>query len=221
MLSALSLFVRPRLRSHAGVCLSFWRRLPAVLVLCVALALLACSPRAHRFVNTDITGSALKAQFELSNLQGQRVGMAHYQGRVVVMFFGFTQCPDICPTTLQQWQRVKNDLGPLGKDLQVVFVSLDPERDTPAVLRQYVPQFDSSFDALMGPTQDLDPLVKGLKVFYEKVPGKVPGQYTIDHTAASFVFDRQGQPRLLVRQSADHATLVADIRALLLEGQHN
>jgi protein SCO1/2 len=135
------------------------------------------------------------------------------------MFFGFTQCPDICPTTLQQWQRVKQALGPLGKNLQVVFVTLDPERDTAAVLRQYVPQFDASFDALVGPPEALQPLVKGLKVFYEKVPSKVPGQYTIDHTAASFVFDGQGQPRLLVRQSADHATLVADMRALLEQNQ--
>lgn len=180
----------------------------------VLTALTACDVR-PRFINTDLTGSALEAPFQLKDLNGEVRTLASYKGQVVAMFFGYTHCPDVCPTTLSQWAQVKQQLGSDAKDLQVIFVSVDQARDTPELLKAYVPKFDSSFQALTGTDDELKPLLAGLRVFAQKVEGKTPGQYLMDHTASSYVFDKTGTLRLLIRHNTDPAPIVKDIKKLL------
>lgn len=168
-----------------------------------------------KFTNTDITGSALTAPFQLKDLSGEVRTLDSYKGKVVAMFFGYTHCPDVCPVTMQQWSQIRQALGDEGKDLQVIFVSVDPKRDTPELLRNYVPKFDSSFQALTGTEEELQPLLKGLRVFSQKVDGKVEGQYLMDHSTTSYVFDKTGALRLLVRHNADIEPVVKDVKQLL------
>lgn len=185
------------------------------------LALPGCNLGPAQFVNTDITGSALVANFTLKDLQGETRTMESYKGKVVAMFFGYTHCPDVCPVTLQQWAEVKAKLGNKGENLQVIFVSVDPDRDTPELLRNYVPRFDSTFQALTGTEAEIKPLLAGLRVFAAKVPNDKndPAKgYLMDHTAASFVFDQQGRTRLLVRHNADTGPVLNDV-AQILEGK--
>ncbi|BET24701.1 protein SCO1/2 [Limnobacter thiooxidans] len=178
--------------------------------------LAACNMGPATFVNTDITGSALVANFKLKDLSGTERTMESYKGKVVAMFFGYTHCPDVCPITMQQWNEVKAKLGAKGDNLQVLFVSIDPERDTPELLKKYVPQFNPSFDALTASSLDeLKPLLTGLRVFAGKVEGSSPENYLMDHTSASYVFDQQGRARLLVRHNADSAPVVSDVEQIL------
>lgn len=181
-----------------------------------ALFLSACD-QAPKFNNTDVTGSALVAPFELKDLSGATRTMESYQGKVVAMFFGYTNCPDVCPITLQQLAAVKQDLGDDSDKLQVLFVSVDPERDTPELLREYVPQFDPSFDALTGSIEELTPLLKGLRVYHAKVDSDNPQSYLMDHSSSIYVFDPNGNVRLLVRHNSDTAPLAQDIKTLLSE----
>jgi protein SCO1/2 len=134
---------------------------------------------------------------------------------VVVVFFGFTQCPDVCPTTLSDLAEVKKRLGPDGERLQAIFITVDPERDTPALLSQYVPGFDPSFIGLYGTPEQTAATAREFKVFYQKVPGKTPTSYTIDHTAGTYVFDKEGRVRLFIRHGAPIDDIVADLRQLL------
>lgn len=190
-----------------------WMR---ALLVSSAVLLGACSGGPAKFVNTDITGSSLKADFKLKDLSGTERTMESYRGKVVAMFFGYTHCPDVCPITMQQWSEVKAQLGEKGDDLQVLFVSVDPERDTPELLANYVPRFNPTFDALTAESfDDLKPLLSGLKVYAAKVDGSRPDQYLMDHTSASYVFDQQGQPRLLIRHNADSAPVVNDVEQIL------
>jgi protein SCO1 len=134
---------------------------------------------------------------------------------VVVVFFGYTQCPDVCPTTLSDMAEVKKRLGPDGDKLQVIFVTLDPDRDTPQVLSQYVPAFDPSFLGLLGTRDETAAVAKEFKVFYQKVPGKTETSYTLDHTAGSYVFDREGRLRLFLRHAGAVEPIVEDLRKLV------
>lgn len=180
------------------------------------MLLAACNVGPATFINTDITGSALVANFKLKDLSGTERTMESYKGKVVAMFFGYTHCPDVCPITMQQWNEVKAKLGDKGDNLQVLFVSIDPERDTPELLKKYVPQFNPSFDALTAASLDeLKPLLTGLRVFAGKVEGSSPENYLMDHTSASYVFDQQGRARLLVRHNADSAPVVSDVEQIL------
>lgn len=176
-----------------------------------------CSEPAS-FNNTDITGSALSAPFELTNLAGEKVTLTSYQGKVVAMFFGYTHCPDVCPITLSQWAQVKDELGPDGDKLKVLFVSVDQARDTPELLKQFVPQFNPDFDALIGTDAELTPLLKGLRVYSAKVDGDNPNNYLMDHSSSSYVFDQRGQLRLLVRHNSETQPLVQDIKLLIAQG---
>jgi protein SCO1 len=178
--------------------------------------LAACNTGPAQFVNTDITGSSLVANFKLKDLSGTERTMESYKGKVVAMFFGYTHCPDVCPITMQQWSEVKTKLGEKGDNLQVLFVSVDPERDTPELLRSYVPQFNPTFDALTAESsEELKPLLSGLRVFAGKVEGSSPDNYLMDHTSASYVFDQQGRARLLVRHNADSEPVVNDVEQIL------
>jgi protein SCO1/2 len=131
------------------------------------------------------------------------------------VFFGYTQCPDVCPTTLAELAQIKQSLGPEGDKLQGVFVTVDPERDTQEVLKTYVGNFDPSFVALRGTPEQTAAVAKEFKVFYAKVPGRTPDTYTMDHTAGTYVFDTQGRIRLFARHGMGPQPLAADMRQLL------
>ena len=186
---------------------------------CVAallIALTACSPKPE-FKNIDITGSsAFGKDFSLVDPDGNVKTLADYKGKVVVMFFGYTQCPDICPTTLTEMQQVMTLLGPQSDKVQVLFVTVDPERDTAAILKQYVPSFDSRFLGLR-PADDaaLEKVAKDFKIYYKKVPGTSPGSYTMDHTAGSYAFDPDGHLRLYIKHAQGPETLAHDLKELL------
>jgi protein SCO1/2 len=183
-------------------------------VLLLILALLAgCSPT--KFNNVDVTGADFARDFALTDHTGARRTLVDYRGKVVADFFGFTQCPDICPTTLADMAQVKKKLGSDGDRLQVIFITVDPERDTREVLAQYVPGFDPSFVGLYGNSEETARTAKEFKVFYQKSPGKTPTSYTIDHSAGTFVFDKEGRLRLFLKHGGGIDPIVADLKKLL------
>lgn len=183
-------------------------------LLATGLALSGCGGSGPSFKNADITGADYGKDFTLTDHTGKARTLADFRGKVVIMFFGYTHCPDVCPTTLAELKGVKEKLGEDGKRMQVLFVTVDPGRDTPQLLASYVPAFDPTFLGLYGDSAAIAKVAKDFRVFYQKVPGKAPGDYTVDHTAGSYVFDPQGRLRLFVREG-DPASLVADIRTLL------
>jgi protein SCO1/2 len=186
---------------------------------CIAallVAITACSPKPE-FKNIDITGSsAFGKDFILVDPDGNVRTLADFKGKVVVMFFGYTQCPDICPTTLTEMQQVMTLMGPQSDKVQVLFVTVDPARDTAAILKQYVPAFDQRFLGLR-PADDaaLEKVAKDFKIYYKKVPGTSPGSYTMDHTAGSYAFDPQGHLRLYIKHAQGPETLAHDLKELL------
>ena len=167
------------------------------------------------FKAVDITGADYAKDFALPDADGKVRTMADFKGKAVLVFFGFAQCPDVCPTTMAELAQVKKQLGADGERIQGVFITVDPERDTPEVLKGYLQNFDPSFVALRGTPEQTLATAKAFKIFYEKVPGKTPGSYTINHTAASYVFDPQGRVRLYVRYGSGAEALAADFRQLL------
>ena len=191
-----------------------------VLGLCLtaALGLSGCDklgPKPASFQNTDVTGLPYAQDFALTDHHGKARTLADFKGKVVVMFFGYTQCPDVCPTTMAEMAGVMKELGPLAEQVQVLFVTVDPERDTLALLAQYVPAFDARFLGMRGDAAATARVAKEFKVFYAKVPGKEPGSYSMDHTAGSYVFDKNGKVRLFLRHGQGAAPIVHDIRQLL------
>ncbi len=181
-----------------------------------ALALAACSEKTVAFNSVDITGAAYAQDFSLPDVEGNTRTMKDFAGKVVVVFFGFTQCPDVCPTTMAEVSSVKKALGKDGDKLQAVFITIDPERDTAPVLKAYVANFDSSFVGLRPASAEaLADAAKAFKIYYKKVDGKTAGSYTMDHTAASYVFDTKGRVRLFTRYGAGADKLTEDVRQLL------
>ena len=175
----------------------------------------ACSEATPQFTNIDITGADYARDFALTDHNGQPRSLKDFQGKVVVVFFGFTQCPDVCPTSMAELAEIKKMLGADGERLQGVFISLDPERDTQPVLKAYMGNFDPSFLAMRPELEQLPQLAKDFKIYYKKVDGKTPGSYSLDHSAGSYVFDPQGRVRLYSRYGSGAAALAADIRLLL------
>ena len=192
---------------------SFFRHFFIALLL---IGLSACSPKPE-FKNIDITGStAFGKDFSLIDPDGKVRTLADFKGKVVVMFFGYTQCPDICPTTLTEMQQVMTLLGPQSDKVQVLFVTVDPERDTAAILKQYVPSFDPRFLGLRPADEAaLEKVAKDFKIYYKKVPGTSPGSYTMDHTAGSYAFDPQGRLRLYIKHAQGPEALAHDLKELL------
>ena len=191
------------------------KRVRALLAASV-LALAACSqPAKPQFKGTDITGAELTGNFTLTGHDGKPHGLADWQGKVVVVFFGFTQCPDVCPTTLAEMATAMKKLGERANDVQVLFISVDPERDTPELLAKYVPAFDPRFMGLVGTSEQTAQAARAFKVFYQKAPGTTPGSYTVDHTAGLYVLDRDGRLRLFMRNGQDTEALVHDLNVLL------
>ena len=185
------------------------------LLTAAALTLAACSADKPQFKSIDITGADYARDFKLADHHGQVRSMADFKGKVVVVFFGFTQCPDVCPTAMAELAQVKLQLGADGQRLQAIMVSLDPERDTPEVLKAYMTNFDPGFLALRPTLELLPQLAKDFKIFYKKNEGKTPSSYTLDHSAGSYVFDPQGRVRLYTRQGVGVSAMTADLKLLL------
>lgn len=167
------------------------------------------------FSGVDITGADYAQKLNLKDPDGKVRSLDEFKGKVVVVFFGFTQCPDVCPTTMAELAEVKRSLGADGDKVQGIFVSVDPERDTPELLKAYVTNFDPTFVALRGTPEETKAAAREFKVFYNKVPGKTEGSYTVDHTAGSYLFDPQGKVRLFTRYGSGAQALASDIKALL------
>jgi protein SCO1/2 len=188
-------------------------------VLLLVAVISACSeaPKPPQFKTTDITGADFGKDFALLDAAGKPTTLADFRGKVVVLFFGFTHCPEVCPGTLAELALVKKQLGADGDRMQVLFVTLDPERDRPEILKEYVPAFDPSFVSLYGTTEAIARAAKEFKVYYKVVPGPTPETYTLDHTAAAFVFDPKGRLRLFSSYGQGPEALAHDIGLLLRE----
>jgi protein SCO1/2 len=179
------------------------------------LLLAACDGGQPKFKSTDITGVDYGRSLELTDHNGKPRRLEDFRGKAVVVFFGFTRCPDICPTTLADAAQAMRQLGADADRVQVLFVTVDPERDTQAALAKYVPAFDTRFLGLRGDLEATRRAAKEFKVYFEKRPGKTPDDYSVDHSAQSYVIDPQGRLRLFVRHERIAADLADDLRVLL------
>lgn len=193
------------------------RSTAAALLTTGALLLGACSDSTQPgFTSIDLTGADYAKDFALTDYDNKPRTLKDFQGKVVVMFFGYTQCPDVCPTSMTELVAVKKMLGADGDKLQVLFVTVDPERDKPEMLKPYMANFDPSFLALYPETPEkLAAVAKDYKVYYKKVEGKTPTSYTMDHSAGSYIYDTQGRLRLYARYGSGAGALASDIKLLL------
>ena len=184
-----------------------------------ALLLGACSESSKpSYTAIDVTGADYAKDFALTDHNGKARTLKDFQGKIVVMFFGYTQCPDVCPTSLTELAAVKKILGADGDKLQGLFITVDPERDTPEIMKAYMANFDPSFLALYADNPEkLAALAKDYKVYYKKVEGKSKGSYTMDHSAGMYVYDTQGRLRLYSRYGSGAGALAVDIQLLLRE----
>jgi protein SCO1/2 len=185
-----------------------------LLVLAAALGGCGRAPNAPAFKLTDVTGANFAKELHLTDHNGKPRTLADFKGKVVAVFFGFTHCPDACPATLAEMAQAVRELGPDGDQVQVLFVTVDPERDTAEVLRQYVPSFHPGFLGLYGDLDATARMAKEFKVFYQKQP--LPGGgYSMDHTAGTYLYDREGRLRLFAQYGQGAAAMLHDIRILL------
>jgi protein SCO1/2 len=181
-----------------------------------AALLVACGENKPQFKAVDLTGADYAKDFRLPDAAtGQTRSLQDFRGKAVVVFFGYTQCPDVCPTTMAEIAQARKILGADGDKVQGVFITVDPERDTPEVLRAYMANFDPSFVALRGTPEQTAAIAKDFKVYFKKVDGKAAGNYTMDHSAASFVYDAQGRLRLYTRYGTGPQALADDLKLLL------
>ena len=179
----------------------------------------ACSPKGPKFQGVDLTGAEYGRDLPLTDQFGKERSIKDFAGKVVVVFFGYTQCPDVCPTSMSELAEVKRSLGADGDKLQGIFVTVDPERDTPEMLKGYMASFDPSFIALRGTPEQLVAVAKDFKIYFKRVDGQTPTSYTMDHSAGSYVYDTKGRLRVYHRYGAGVQSLAADVRALLDEGR--
>jgi protein SCO1 len=198
--------------------MTFRATLRYAIVAVLIASIVACGSGSPAFQASDITGSSFGRDFELKDADGKQRRLADFRGKAVVLFFGYTQCPDVCPTTLAALAEVMQRLGPDADRVQVLFVTVDPDRDTPALLAQYVPAFDRRFLGLYGDADATARTAKEFKVIYQKAPGTTPGSYTMDHSAGTYIFDPQGRLRLYVSNGQGPDVFVHDLRELLRAG---
>lgn len=188
-------------------------------LLCVLLALAACDsnnqPPAAQFSGIDITGADYGKALKLTDHTGKLRTLKDFKGKVVLVFFGFTHCPEVCPTTMHDLAAVMKQLGTDAERVQVLFVTLDPERDTPEMLAKYVPSFHPSFLALRGDEAATKEAAQAFHVFFEKRPGTKHDDYTIEHFSGTFVFDREGRVRLLMNYGIGIDKIARDLKLLL------
>ena len=187
-----------------------------VLLTLAGSVLAACAPEGKpQFKAVDITGADYAKDFALPDTDGKLRTLKDFQGKAVVVFFGYTQCPDVCPTTMQEIAEAKKLLGPDGARVQGVFITVDPERDKPELLKAYLANFGPDMVALRGNAEQTAAVAKDYKVYYKRVEGKTPGSYFMEHTAASYVYDPQGRLRLYSRYGSGAQALADDLRLLL------
>jgi protein SCO1 len=175
----------------------------------------ACSPSKPQFKSIDLTGADYARDFQLTDHNGQPRSLKDFRGKLVVVFFGYTQCPDVCPTSMAELAQAKKLLGADGEKVQGLFITVDPERDTPEVLKGYMANFDPGFLALRGTPEQLAAVAKEYKIYFKKADGKTPTSYTMDHSAASYVYDTQGRLRLYTRYNSGAEALASDLQLLL------
>ena len=180
-----------------------------------ALALAACGSGGPSFKGSDVTGSSFGRDFALVDFDGKPRTLADWRGKAVVLFFGYTQCPDVCPTTLATLAETMKALGADADRVQVLFATVDPERDTAELLKQYVPAFDPRFVGLRGDAQQTDAVAKEFRILFQKVPGATPETYTVDHSAGLFLFDPQGRLRVYEGHGQAADVLAHDLRERL------
>ncbi|MCL2590364.1 MAG: SCO family protein [Betaproteobacteria bacterium] len=191
-----------------------WRRaLLRACVACCMLPMVSCGNDGPRFQNTDISGANYGSDFALLDPDGNTRRLADFRGKVVMLFFGFIQCPDVCPTSLQRAAAVRRLLGANGELLQIIFVTLDPERDSPEILREYSAAFDANVLGLYGTPEQTRETADNFRIYFRKVP--VGGGYTIDHTATSYIYDPEGRLRLTVNYQSPAKAIAADVALLL------
>ena len=167
------------------------------------------------FTNTDVTGLGYAQNFALKDFNGAPRALGDFKGKAVIIFFGYTQCPDVCPTTMHDLAEAMKQLGPLADKVQVLFITVDPERDTAQLLAQYVPAFDKRFLGLTGTLPEIDKTAKDFHVYYQKVPGKTRDSYSIDHTAGLYIYDPEGRIRVFASNTAPMESITHDLRILL------
>ncbi|UJW79603.1 SCO family protein [Hydrogenophaga sp. SL48] len=192
------------------------RHFLSLCLVAAGLGLAGCK-EAPSFSAVDITGADYATGFSLTDHNGQARTLADFKGKVVVIFFGYTQCPDVCPTSMTELAQAKQLLGADGDKLQGLFVSVDPERDTPEIMKAYMANFDPGFLALYAAPNALPELTKSFRIYYKKVEGKTPTSYTMDHSAGSYVYDTQGRVRLYTRYGGGAQALADDVKKLLAE----
>ena len=190
------------------------RRAALVSALAALSALAACQDKEPPFHGVSLTGASYGRDFALKDPDGRIRRLADFRGKAVLLFFGFTQCPDVCPTALTRAAAVRQLLGKDANHLQVLFVTLDPERDTPAVLRSYTTAFDPGFLGLWTDLPGTAAVAKDFKVYFEKMP--TGSSYTLDHTTLSYLFDPQGRLRLAIKHDMSAADVASDVRQLLI-----
>ncbi|MTV39828.1 SCO family protein [Duganella radicis] len=178
-----------------------------------ALPLLAGAAHAAGFNSIDITGASIGPDYQLFYTDGKPASLRDFKGKYVMLFFGFTQCPDVCPTALARAVEIKRLLGADGNKVQVVFVTVDPERDTAALLTEYTRAFDPGFVAVRGNQEQTAKAAKDFKIFYRKVPSG--SSYTMDHTALTYVFDANGKIRLAMKHEQTAQQCADDLRQLM------
>ncbi|HEV8519424.1 MAG TPA: SCO family protein [Burkholderiales bacterium] len=195
------------------------KRIAIASLLGIAVLLAGCdsSPKAPAFQLTDITGAQFARDFQLIDHNGKPRTIADFKGKVVAIFFGYTRCPDACPTTMGELALVMKELGKDAERLQVLFITVDPERDTPEVLSRYVPAFHPSFLGLYGDAEATARTAKEFKIVYQKQPLK-DGGYSVDHSAGSYLYDTSGRVRLFAQYGQGAQPLLHDIRLLLQAG---
>lgn len=181
----------------------------------LAMAMTACTPDKPKFNAIDVTGADYAKGFTLTDHHGQTRSLSDFKGKVVVLFFGYTQCPDVCPTSMAELAEVKHLLGADGDKLQGAFITVDPARDTAELLKAYMGNFDPTFVAFIPTPEQLATVAKDYKVYYKRSEGKTPTSYTMDHSAGSYVYDTQGNLRLYSRYGSGAQALAQDIQALL------
>jgi protein SCO1/2 len=186
-----------------------------LLLLASGAVLAACGDRKPQFNAVDLTGADYAKDFRLPDTEGTMRSLQDFKGKAVVVFFGYTQCPDVCPTTMADIAQAKKLLGADGAKVQGVLITVDPERDTPELLKAYAGNFGPDFVALRGTPEQVAAVTRDFKIYYKKVEGKAPGSYTMDHSAASFVYDPQGRLRLYARYGAGPQVLADDLKLLL------
>ena len=193
------------------------RQFPGSIALLSLVILAGCGQHgsAPAFQSTDITGADFGHDFELVDFNGKPRHLADFRGKVVVMFFGFTHCPDVCPTTLAEFNGALKQLGDAADRVQVLFVTVDPQRDTPDVLRGYVTAFNDHFLGLTGTPEQIAKVAKEYKIVYQKVPGSTPDNYSVDHSAGTYIYDEQGRLRLFASYGLGGDAIASDLAQLL------